>query len=302
MKAVLLRRTGGPERLETTEVPEPGGEVVTVRAAGVNFADTLIRAGRYPQPPELPYVPGSEVAGELDGRRVVALTRTTGGGYAERAEVDPEWVFELPEQASFAEGAAFLMTYLTAWLPLTRQARVGPDSTVLVHAAAGGVGSAAMQLARHLGARVVATAGSEKKLDLVRSLGADEAYAYDAFAEHVRADVVLDPVGGQVFADSLRVLNPLGVLIGIGFAGGPWQPIDPALLVGRNTGVQGFYLGRLLKLRPDVVREAVGELLGLWRDGAIRPLVGAQVPLAEAAEAHRLLEERQSVGKVVLIP
>ena len=272
-----------------------------MRAAGCNFADALIRAGRYPQMPELPFVPGSEVAGELDGRRVVAFVRGSGGGYAERVAADPEWTFDLPERASFAQGAAFLLAYLTAWLPLTRQARLERGGTVLVHAAAGGVGSAAVQLARHLGARVVATAGSEEKRRLALELGADEAYPYDGFGD-VRADVVIDPVGGQVFADSLKVLNPLGSLVAIGFAAGPWQDVSPQLLVGRNVSVDGIYLGRLTQLRPDVVRAAAGELLALWADGAIEPRVGAELPLERANDALDLLASRTSTGKVVLVP
>ena len=300
MKAVVLREVGGPLAVE--EVDEPDVEhVVRVRAAAINFLDVLVRRGRYPQMPQLPTVLGAEVAGELDGRRVIGLTRD-GGGYAELAFVDPRWVVDLPDGASFAEGASFLMTFLTAWLPLTRQARVEPGSTVLVHAAAGGVGSAAVQVARHLGARVVATASTETKRDAARSLGAEEAYAYEEFAERVRADVVVDPVGGDVFAASLGALQPLGVVIAIGFAGGLWPQTDPALLVGRNAGVQGFYLGRLMRLRPDVVREAIDELMDLWRSGAVRPVVGAEFPLGEAADAHRLIEERRHTGKVVLVP
>jgi NADPH2:quinone reductase len=300
MIAVVLEKTGGPEQLELREIPEPGGTTVEVRAAGINFADVLIRAGRYPQAPELPCVLGSEVAGDLDGRRVVALTRIGGGGYAERAPVDEQWVFTLPDGASYAEGAAFLMAFLTAWLPMSRLVR--ENATVLVHAAAGGVGTAAVQIARHLGARVVATAGSPEKRQLALELGADVAYGYDEFAGLARADVVVDPVGGRVFADSIRVLEPLGTVIAIGYAGGPWEDVSPALLVGRNAGVQGFYLGRLMALAPGLVRTAALELLALWEQGAVRPVVGAELPLAEAPAAHELIESRRSTGKVVLVP
>ena len=299
MKAVVLARTGGPEELRVEEVPEPEGLVLDVRAAGINFMDVLIRAGRYPQPPELPAVLGGEVAGELDGRRVMALTRGSGGGYAERVAVDPEWITPLPDGASFAEGASFLMTFLTGWIPLKPLVR--PESIVLVHAAAGGVGSAAVQLAKHLGARVIGTAGSATKLDAVREVGADDARTYDEL-DDVRADLIVDPVGGALFERSLKLLNPLGAIIAIGFAGGVWPQIDPALLVGRNIAVHGFYLGRLMVLRPDVVRASMDELVQLWVDGALRPVVGAEFPLAEAAEAHRLIESRESIGKVVLAP
>lgn len=304
MKAVVLRDTGGPERLEFAEVPDPkagqGKALMRVRAAGVNFADVLIRQGRYPQAPELPTVLGSEVAGELDGQRVMALP--SGGGYAEWVAVEPELVMPMPDGASFEEGASFLLTFLTAWIPLTRQVRVEPGAVVLVHAGSGGVGSAAIQVAKHLGARVVATASTEEKRRAALDLGADEAVGYEDFDVEVRADIVLDSVGGDVFARSLGILNPLGTLVAIGFAGGWWEPVDPAPLVGRNTGVVGFYLGRLMRHRPVVVRDALAELLPLWEAGMLRPLVGGTFPLAAAGEAHRLIEERRSIGKVVLVP
>ena len=301
MKAVLLRETGGPEQLEYGDVPDPepadGEVVVRVRAAGINFLDVLVRQGRYPQPPPLPAIPGAEIAGEVDGSRVIALPRE--GGYAEYATVPEASLVSLPDGASFSEGASFLMAFLTAWLPLRNLER---GQTVLVHAATGGVGSAAVQVARHLGARVLATASSDKKRALAQELGAAETYGYSDFAEAVRADVVFDPVGGEVFAASLKVLEPLGTIHAIGYAGGMWEELNPALLVGRNIAVRGFYLGRLMGLRPGVVRAAIDELLELWRQGAIRPLVGAEFALADAAEAHRLIEERRHVGKVVLVP
>ncbi len=305
MRAVLLRETGGPEQLEIVDVEEPepadGQVLVRVRAAGINFLDVLVRQGRYPQAPPLPTVLGSEVAGEVDGRRVMALPRAGGGGYAELVAVEESLLVPLPDGASFEEGASFLLTFLTAWIPLTRQLPSVEGRTVLVHAGAGGVGTASIQVARHLGARVLATASTEEKRSLARELGAEEAYGYDEL-EGVRADVVLDPVGGEVFAGSIGLLEPLGVVVALGFAGGWWEPLDPAPLVGRNLGVLGFYLGRLMRHRPDVVREAIGELLELWSSGAVRPVVGATFPLEEVAEAHRLVEERRSVGKVVLVP
>jgi NADPH2:quinone reductase len=304
VRAVVLREPGGPEQLELEEVPDPeprdGEVVVRVRAAGINFADVLVRQGRYPQAPELPTIPGAEVAGEVDGRRVMALP--SAGGYAEAVAVEGERVVPLPDGASFEEGAGFLLTYLTAWIPLTRQVRVGAGSVVLVHAGSGGVGSAAIQLAKHLGARVAATASTDEKRAVALEQGADEAFGYDQFGEHVRADVVLDPVGGEVFRESFGVLNPLGTVVAIGFAGGWWEQLDPAPLVGRNLGLQGFYLGRLMRHNPELVREAIGELLELWSAGAVKPLVGASFPLDRAGEAHGLIESRGHVGKVVLVP
>jgi len=305
MRAVVLEATGGPEQLVLRDRPAPAaaaGEVlVDVRASAINFLEVLVRRGRYPQMPTLPWVPGVEVAGTTaDGRRVLGLLGTGGGGYAEQAVLDGNWAFDLPEGASFEEGASFLTAYLTAWIPLTRQAVVGVGSRVLVHAAAGGVGSAAVVVARYLGAEVVATAGSEAKLELPSSLGASQAVTYDRIAEIEPVDVVFDPVGGQLFADSVGLLEPLGVVLAIGFAGGPWPPLDPALLVGRNVGVQGFYLGRLMQRAGGLVRESALELLRLWGEGLLHPLVGATFPLEAAAEAHALVESRRSTAKVVL--
>ncbi|MGZ4334065.1 MAG: NADPH:quinone oxidoreductase family protein [Gaiellaceae bacterium] len=298
MKAVVLREVGGDLALEEWE--EPSGAVVEVRAAGVNFADILIRRGLYPQMPELPYVLGNEVAGDLDGRRVIALPRAA-GGYAERVEVDPQWVFDLPEPASYAAGAAFLTTYLTVHLPFTHQVRVGPGSTVLVHAGSGGVGVAAIQLAKRLGARVIATASSDEKRAYAATLGADETRSYDDL-EDLSVDVIVDPVGGEVFTRSLPLLNPLGAILAIGFAGGLWQDPSVQWLVGRNVAVVGVYLGRLMRLRPDVVRAAADDLLAVWGRGEIDPPVGARFPLADARDAHALIESRRHVGKVVLEP
>jgi NADPH2:quinone reductase len=306
VKAVVLRETGGPEQLEYADVPDPkpgeGQVLLRVRAAGVNFADVLVRQGRYPQAPELPTILGREVAGEVDGRRVMTASGAETGGYAELAAASDEWLAPLPDSATFEEGAAFLTTFLTAHIPLTRLVRAGPGSTVLVHAGAGGVGSAAIQLAKHLGATVIATASSEEKREVARELGADEVYGYDEFAECVKADVVLDTVGGDVFKQSISVLKPLGTIVAIGFADGWWDPLDTALIVGRNLAVQGFYLGRLMKLDPDVVHEATREVVQLWEQGAVKPLVGATFSLEQSGEAHRLIEERRSVGKVVLVP
>ena len=299
MKAVVLREIGGDLALE--DVPDPeGGAVVAVRAAGINFADVLIRRGLYPQMPELPYVLGNEVAGDLDGRRVLALPRAA-GGYAERVEVDPEWTFPLPDNASYAAGASFLTTYLTAHIPLVHQLHISGRSVVLVHAGSGGVGSAAIQLAKRRGATVIATASSDEKRAFARAAGADEAVGYDEI-DDLRVDAVFDPVGGDVFTRSLPLLNPLGAIVAIGFAGGLWQDPSVQWLVGRNAAVGGVYLGRLMKLRPELVTEAAEELLAMWARGEIDPLVGATFPLADADRAHALIESRKHVGKVVLEP
>lgn len=304
MKALVLDED---RRLELRDVSEPvagtGQTVVEVRAAGVNYADVLIREGRYPQPPPLPYVPGSEVAGTTaGGRRVVGFVRVEGGGYAEKVAVEDDWLFDLPARASFEQGAAFVLAYLTAWIPLTRQVVLRPGARVLVTAAAGGVGSAGVQLAASLGAHVVGAVGSPEKRDHVLGLGAAEAILYDEVGGLEPFDVILDQVGGEVFAAGLERLRPLGTIVAVGFAGGAWPTVDPARLVGRNTSVAGFYLGRLMRFEPELVRAAVGQLLEQWAAGSISPSVGASFPLAEGDEALRMVAERRSTGKVVLLP
>jgi NADPH:quinone reductase len=304
VRAAVLHEVGRP--LSVDDVPEPsageGQSVIGVKAAGINFADVLIRNGQYPQPPPLPVILGNEVAGDIDGRRVLAFVRGSGGGYAEQVAADDEWIFDLPDAASYEEGAAFLTTYLTAWIPMTRQVRLHPDSNVLVTAAAGGVGTAAIQIATFAGANVTAAAGSEEKLELARRLGATRTVSYEEIAELDDIDVAFDPVGGPVFSACISSLRPLGAAIAIGFAGGAWEPVDPARLVGRNVGVLGFYLGRLMGFRPELVQQEVDELLALWSRGALRPVVGAEFPLEQVNEAQELIASRKSTGKVVLVP
>jgi NADPH:quinone reductase len=305
LRAAVLQGVGGPEQLVVEEVPEPeaadGLAVIDVRAAGINFADVLVRLGTYPQAPELPTVLGSEIAGELDGARVMGFV-ASGGGYAERVAVDRRWLLPLPERASFAEGAAFPMAFVTAWLPLTELVRIAFGARVLITAAAGAVGTAAVQVVKALNGAPIVAVGSAEKLELPRALGAVEAVRYEEIGELDPVDTVFDLVGGEVFAASLSLLKPMGSAIAVGYAGGMWQQVDPAWLVGRNIGVHGFYLGRLMGRDPELVGRAAKDVLRLWEGGAVRPVVGAEFPLEEAAEAHRLIESRQSTGKVVLIP
>jgi len=303
LKAAVLPAVDAP--LELRDVPDPvpgdGEALVRVRAAGINFLDLLIRRGRYPQMPELPSVLGYELAGELeDGTRVMALV--TGGAYAELAAVPRSSLVPLPDSASFAEGASFLLTFLTAYVPLTRQVRFEEERTVLVHAAAGGVGTAAIQVARALNAEVIAAVGSPEKLELCRELGAKEAFVYDELPDDLRVDVVIDPVGGELFEAAVGRLRPLGQLVAIGYAGGLWPELQPAQIVGRNVGVQGVYIGRLLRHAPDVIAAATRELLELWSGRRIRPVVGAEFALDDVEQAHALVESRRSTGKVVLLP
>ena len=304
MRAAVINGVDGP--FELVDLPDPpaddGKVLVRVRAAGINFADVLIRRGRYPQMPELPAVLGSEIAGELeDGTRVMAFT-SGGGGYAELAAVDRAQVVLLPDGASFAEGASFLLTFLTAYIPLTRQVRLRAGSTVLVYAAPEAWARRRSRSRARWARASSRPSGSAEKLDVCRELGADEAYVYGDLPDDLQVDVVVDPVGGDLFAGSFARLKPLGAVVAIGSAAGAWTEIEPARLVGRNVGLFGFYLGRLLRFEPELVGTAVGELLGLWQTGALRPLVGAELPLDEVEQAHELVESRRSVGKVVLTP
>jgi NADPH:quinone reductase len=302
----VLKGVGGPEQLAVEEMPEPegaaGDAVVDVRAAGVNFADVLIRLGRYPQPPELPAVLGSEFAGELDGARVMGFVPKGGGTYAERVAAERRWLLPLPASASFAEGAAFPMAFLTAWIPLTELVRIAFGARVLITAAAGAVGTAAVQIVRALNGAPVAAVGSEQKLELPRSLGAVESVTYERMTELDQVDVVFDLVGGELFQSSLSLLKPMGTAIAVGYAGGMWQEVNPAWLVGRNIGVHGFYLGRLVGRNPDLVSRAAQDVLRLWEAGAVKPIVGSEFPLEQAGEAHQLVEERKTMGKVILVP
>jgi NADPH2:quinone reductase len=303
LRAAVLPAVDAPFDLRDVDdpVPEDGEALVRVRAAGLNFLDVLIRRGRYPQMPEFPALLGVELAGELeDGTRVMAMVPA--GAYAELVSVPRASLVPLPDGASFAEGAGFILTFLTAYVPLTRQVRFEEERTVLVHAAAGGVGTATIQVARALDARVVAAVGSPEKLELCRELGAEEAYVYDEIPDDLRVDVVMDPVGGELFEAAVGRLRPLGQLVAIGYAGGLWPELQPAHLVGRNVGVQGVYIGRLLRHAPEVIAAATRELLELWSSRRIRPVVGAEFPLADVEQAHELMESRRSVGKVVLVP
>ena len=234
---------------------------------------------------------------------MLGLARDTGGGYAERVVVDDEWLFDLPDEASFEEGAAFLMAFLTAWIPLTRQADARPGHARAGHRRGGRHGGrrrAGRATARRRGrrrlrergeARGGARVGRGRSRDVRRAFLAASRWTWSSTSS-----------AASCSRPRSALLRPLGVAIGIGFAGGWWQPVDPALLVGRNIGVQGFYLGRLMRHRPEVVRAAATDLLRMWRQGLLHPTVGATFPLAEAAAAHRLIEERRSTGKVVLVP
>jgi NADPH:quinone reductase-like Zn-dependent oxidoreductase len=314
--------------------PEPGeGEVrIRVRASGINFADILARLGLYPDAPRPPVVVGYEVAGRIDatgrnltafseGDRVIALTRF--GGYADTVVVPAAQVFHCPDRLSDAEAAAVPVTYLTAALALYRLAAVAAGETVLVHNAGGGVGIAATQLARLRRATVIGTASSAKHPAL-HALGVDHAIDYrvaDVPAEVRRltggrgVDVILDPIGGRSFLASYRMLAPLGRLIIFGLSAAapgerrnPWRAFrawmalprfDPLSLINRNRGVFGLHVGHLWGERRQVA-PIMDLLVGEFQAGRLEPVLARTFPLDRAADAHRFIQARQNIGKVVL--
>ncbi|MFI5912321.1 NADPH:quinone oxidoreductase family protein [Dactylosporangium sp. NPDC051541] len=314
MRAIQCVRFGGPEVLRVVDAPEPVGDglLVEVSAAGVNFADTSRIAGRYQPTPPLPFIPGTEVVGRTaDGRRVLAHT-FAGGGFAERAVVAAGAAATVPDEVTDTQALALLVQGLTAWHVLRSSARLAPGETVVVNAAAGGVGSLAVQLARSFGAgRVIAAASTPERRALALSLGADAAVdgAPDGYADRVRAandgrpvNVVLESIGGRVFTDGLDVLAPFGRLVTFGNASREGRPaLDPGELADRNRTVAGFWLRPALEV-PGAYAEPLRELFTLTAAGALRPLVGAEYPLAEAARAFTDLIERRTTGKVVLRP
>ncbi len=322
MKAIQFDQLGGPEVLKLVEMPKPearpGTVLIRVRAAGINFADTLFRQGQYLVQPKLPDTPGLEAAGVVEaigdgvanlkpGMRVAGLGNRM---YAEYAIALAEQTIPLPDSMSFEEGAAFPIQVLTAWHMLHTSHRTGPGQTVLVHSAAGGVGIVAVQIARAAGARVIGTVSSDAKAALVREHGANEVVNYathDFAAEAMRltdgkgVDLVLDAVGQTTFEKGLKCLAPFGHIILYGRAGGPPQPLNLFSLFEKSLKVSGFVLYTVAAL-PDVMRRGIEESFRLIADKKLKLVVGKSFPLAGAAEAHRYMESRQSTGKLVLIP
>ncbi|MCA0029537.1 quinone oxidoreductase family protein [Mesorhizobium sp. B263B2A] len=326
MKAIQLSRFGGPDVLELVDLPAPvpqAGEVlVRVRAAGINFFEVLMRADRYAVTPQLPMFPGVEVAGVVEaiGQGVdPALLRTRVaaplfasqrpyGGYAELVTIDAGLVVPLPDAISFDEATALMVQGLTA-LHLPRQSQPEGKS-VLVPAASGGVGSLLVQLARLKGARqVIAAGGGKAKLDFALSLGADIAVDYTNPDWPVRirdvtdgegADMIYDIVGGALTAASLLALALNGELVFAALGRFALGASEVEAMIGRNQSLRGFALLPLLS--PDVLRAGLSELFQLAASGRLRVAIGGRFPLDQAGEAHRLLDERRSTGKVVLVP
>jgi NADPH2:quinone reductase len=316
MRAVQVARFGGPEVLDLVEMPSPvagdGRLLVEVSAAGVNFADTSRLAGTYQPTPSLPFVPGTEVVGRtLDGRRVLAST-FDGGGFAERAVVAAADAVPVPDGVTDAQALALLVQGLTAWHILRNSARVRPGETVVVNAGAGGVGSLAVQLAKHFGAgRVIATASTEARRALAGSLGADVTISGDAdgYTDRILAandgrpvDVVLESIGGRVFSAGLETLANFGRLVTFGTASREARPpVDPAELARHNRSVTGFWLRPALTV-PGAYAEPLAEMFALVAAGVLRPLVDAVYPLADARSAFEDLLARRTIGKITLSP
>lgn len=322
MKAIQFNELGGAEVMRLAEVPMPEVKPHTVLlrncAIGINFADTLFRQGQYMIQPSLPDTPGLEAAGVVEavgpgvetlkpGMRIAGLGSKA---YAEYCLIPAAQAIPLPDWVSFEEGAAFPIQVLTAWHMLHTAHQTTPGQVVLVHAAAGGVGIVAIQIAKAAGARVIGTVSSDTKSDLVRKYGADEVINYSTldFAAEVNrltngrgADLILDAVGLPTLEKGLRCLAPFGHLMLYGRAGGPPEPLNLFRLFERSVKVSGFVLYAVAAL-PEIMRRGIEESFRLMREGKLKLLVGKSFPLAQAAEAHRFMESRQSVGKLVLIP
>ena len=313
MRAIQIQEFGGPEVLVVRDVPEPeapeGFVVVDVAAAGVNYADTHQAENTYLAPAELPLVPGGEVVGTTpDGRRVVALV--AGGGYAERAVAHPAAMWEVPDEVSDGAALALVLQGTTAWHLLRTSAQLRAGESVVVHAAAGGVGTLAVQLAKRFGAgRVIGVASSDDKRALAERLGAD--VTVDPGAEDLNAalreanggakvDVVLEMVGGATFEQSLRALAPFGRLVHFGQAGREGAPkLDPGALMARSQGVIGFWLVHMMQ-RPDLMTIAMDDMFAAVKAGELEPIVGGTYALEDARQAHEDIRARTTTGKLVL--
>jgi NADPH:quinone reductase len=326
VKAWVVRELGGPESLHLEEIapgePADGLVRIRVRAAAINFPDALMVAGLYQVKPELPFVPGVEVSGEVVSAppasgfkardRVMALLDSAGlthGGYSEIADAAPGSVTRMPDSMPFEEGAGFTLVYQTGWFGLHRRAGLKAGETLLVHAGAGGVGSAAIQLGKAAGATVIATSGSDEKVAVCRTLGADHAVNYKTqdFVEEVKritggrgADVVFDPVGGDVYDRSTKCIAFEGRIVIVGFTSGRIPQAAANHVLIKNYSVVGLHWGLYAKRAPDLIAPATRALLDLYEAGKIRPYISTRLPLEEAPRALATVAEGKSTGKVIL--
>lgn len=325
MKALQITDLTGPESaLQLAELPDPepshmmtpgSGVLVDVHAAGVSFPELLQTRGQYQVKPPLPFVPGSEVGGIVRsapagaavkaGDRVAAFCML--GGFASVAVAPEYFTFPLPDAFDFAQGAALVLNYHTAWFALKIRGRLEEGEWVLVHGAAGGVGTASLQVAAGLGARTIAVVSTDEKAAVARDAGADHVVRSDGpwkdEAKEISGggvDVVLDPVGGDRFTDSIRSLREEGRVIVVGFTGGSIPEVRVNRLLLGNTEVIGAGWGAYVMPKPEVTREIGRAIQDLIDSGHVRPIVGARFPFEQASKALELLDIRGAVGKVVL--
>ena len=324
MKAVLCRQHGLPDTLELADLPTPppgpGQVLIAVKAAGVNFPDTLIIQNKYQFKPALPFSPGGELAGTITavgrdvkgyqvGQNVIAFTGW--GAFAEEVVADAIKLIPMPSGVSFDIAASFVMTYGTSYHALKDRAALRAGETLLVLGAAGGVGLAAVELGKALGARVIAAASSEEKLAVCKEHGADETinYATEDLRERIKAltdgkgvDVIYDPVGGSYSEPALRSMAWRGRFLVVGFANGEIPSIALNLTLLKGCSIVGVFWGDYVKREPKSNAKDLMELVGLMQAGTIKPLVSARYPLAKAAEALNAVMQRKVTGKIVLVP
>lgn len=322
MKAIVFERLGGAEVMEYREFPKPellpGTVLIKNHVIALNYGDTFFIRGTYLVKPVFPDIPGMEGAGVIEavapdvrdlrpGMRVAYIGM---GSYAEYTRIRASRVMPLPDYMSFEQGAAFPIAVLTAWHMLHSCNDTRPGQTVIVHSAAGGVGIAAVQIAKAAGAQVIGTVSSDDKMDLVRNFGADHVVNYETheFAEQAMkitagrgVDLILDAVGKPTFEKGLRCLAPLGHLILFGRAGGVPERLNLMELLGKSIKVSGFAVTMMYALH-EIHQRAVKDVFRLAREGKLTVPIGATFPLAEAAQAHRFMESRRSTGKLMLIP
>jgi NADPH2:quinone reductase len=325
MRALQITELSGPRSaLSVADLPDPpadhplspgSGVLIDVHAAGVAFPELLQTRGEYQYKPDLPFVPGTDIAGTVRsapsdsaltvGQRVAACCMT--GGFAEVAVAPPFLTFPLSDDLDFAQGASLVLNYHTAYFALKLRGRLAEGETVLVHGAAGGIGTATLQVARGLGARTVAVVSSDEKEAVARDAGADLVVRSDgAWKDEAKewsgggVDVVIDPVGGDRFTDTLRSLREGGRVVVVGFTGGSIPEVRVNRLLLNNTEVVGAGWGAFVLGKPDVNREIGGEVGRLIDEGFVRPIVGARFPFEQAADALELLDSRGATGKVVL--
>jgi NADPH:quinone reductase len=323
VRAWLVREFGPfDDKLELADVPPPvaerGSALIRVRAAGVNFPDVLVIAGTYQVKPNLPFTPGFELVGDVvevgddcagvsEGDRVICWADI--GAYREYVSIRPEHMLPVPRSMTDAEAAAFLVSYQTAILSLIHRAKLSAGEVLLVHAGAGAVGSAAIQLGKAFGATVIATASNSHKEAICRELGADHAVNYSSlnFVEEVLkvtagrgADVILDPVGGEIFGRSLRCIASEGRIIPVGFASGSIPSVAMNRVLLKNISIVGFYWGAYWQHDPSLIRATQVQLNSLYERGLIRPLIGKIYSMEELPKALADLSERNNYGKNVI--